>query len=278
MAIVAGRARAAAVGDEGEESGRKVGAAVRRRWILERLAESEQVTVKGLAEEFGLTEMSLRRDLNVLAEQGQLVRVRGGARRTQTVSATRQYTAAEQRNAPVKARIARFTAGLLVDRASAFFYSGSTVARVASALGEEHRKELTVVTSSLPVINEVGSWDDPHLVAVGGLFLPSYMTFVGPQAVSSLTALSADVAVVGCDGMSAADGLTTPHQLVAEVGSVMIGRARRTIVVADSTKVGRRGFTPIAPTSAIDVVVTDDGADPAELDALRSLGVEVHVV
>ena len=138
--------------------------------------------------------------------------------------------------------------------------------------------KLTIVTPSVPVINTVTTWNDPHLVAVGGLYLPAYMTFVGPRAVEALRTMSADVAVVGCDGLSAAEGLTTPHQLVAEIGAVLVERARRTIVVADSSKVGRRGFTPIARASAVDCLVTDDDADPAEIAALRAAGVDVRVV
>jgi DeoR/GlpR family transcriptional regulator of sugar metabolism len=93
-----------------------------------------------------------------------------------------------------------------------------------------------------------------------------------------LQELSADIAVVGCDGLSAEGGLTTPHQLVAEVGAMMIERAQRTIVVADYTKVGRRGFTPIAAISDVDVLVTDTQSDPAEIAALREMGLEVILV
>src|SRR6202030_2167429 len=130
------------------------------------------------------------------------------------------------------------------------------------------------VTHSLPVINALSGWTDPHLVVVGGLHLPT-MAFVGPQAVESVRSISADVAVVGCDGLTVREGLTTPHELVAEVGSVLIERARRTIVVAASTKIGRRGFTPMAPTSAVDVVVPDSDAAPGQLSALRDTGIEM---
>jgi DeoR/GlpR family transcriptional regulator of sugar metabolism len=261
-----------------EDDSPKAKTSSRRKWILDRLQKQDFVSVKELADEFSMTEMSLRRDLNALADQGLVARVRGGARRARTPTGSRQYAQAEQRNAEAKARIARAAAPLLDGASTAFFYSGSTVARVAVALRELERMNLTVVSPSLPVINEVSSWPDPHLVVVGGVFLPNYMAFVGPQAVESLRAIRADVAVVGCDGMSAADGLTTPHQLVAEIGSVIVERAQRTIVVADASKVGRRGFTSIAPTSAIHMLVTDSGADPDELRALRDRGVEVHVV
>jgi DeoR/GlpR family transcriptional regulator of sugar metabolism len=250
----------------------------RRERILERILERDLVSIKELADEFQLTEMSLRRDLNILAENGQIARVRGGATRLRTSMAPGRYADGQQRHAQAKARIARAAVGLLGSATTAFFYSGSTVARVAESLSEAQRHELTVVTHSVPVINTVTTWADPHLVAVGGLYLPAYMAFVGPQAVESLRSVSADVAIVGCDGLSIAEGLTTPHQLVAEIGSVLIDRARRTVVVADSSKIGRRGFTPIAPTSAVDTLVTDDQADPDELAALREAGIDVHVV
>jgi DeoR/GlpR family transcriptional regulator of sugar metabolism len=248
----------------------------RRQRILDRILEHDFVAIDDLADEFGLTKMSLRRDLNALAENGQIIRVRGGATRPRAPVPARRYLDAQQRNSQAKARIARVAAQLLKPADTAFFYSGSTVARVAEALTEDQHDQLTVVTNSVPVINTVTTWNDAHLVAVGGLYLPAYMAFVGPQAVDSLRSLSADVAVVGCDGLSIAEGLTTPHQLVAEIGTILIERARRTIVVADSSKIGRRGFTPIAPATAIDVLVTDEHADEQELSALREAGIEIH--
>jgi DeoR/GlpR family transcriptional regulator of sugar metabolism len=140
------------------------------------------------------------------------------------------------------------------------------------------RSSLTIVTNSLPIIHEVSSWEDPHLVAIGGTYLAPYMAFVGPQAIASLEPLSADVAVVGCDGLNAERGLTTPHQLVATIGASMVARAQRTIVVADSTKVGRTGFTPIASIDDIDVLVTDEDADAQEVARLRDRGIDVLLV
>lgn len=261
----------------GREDMTRVKPPERRQRILDRVLEYDSVTVDDLADEFGLTKMSVRRDLNALAENGQVVRVRGGATRPHTPVPARRYLDAQQRNAQAKARIARAAAPLLGSAVTAFFYSGSTVARVVEALTEDQHDQLTVVTNSVPVINTVTTWNDAHLVAVGGLYLPAYMAFVGPQAIEPLRSLSADVAVVGCDGLSIAEGLTTPHQLVAEIGTILIERARRTIVVADSSKIGRRGFTPIAPVTAIDVLVTDEHADPQELSALRQAGIDVHI-
>lgn len=249
----------------------------RRARILELIEERDFVTVKELSGESGLTEMSVRRDLMALEADGMITRVRGGATRRQVGEPSRHYAASAQRNSAAKARIARAAAGLIPAEAITFFYSGSTVAKTAASLSEDLRSSLTIVTNSLPIINEVSTWDDPHLVAIGGTYLPAYMCSVGPQSIEALEELSADVAVMGCDGLSADGGLTTPHQLVAQIGATIVNRARHIIVVADSTKVGRRGFTPIAPVESIHVLVTDQDADPDEVANLRARGVEVRL-
>jgi DeoR/GlpR family transcriptional regulator of sugar metabolism len=250
----------------------------RRARVLELLETRDFVSVQELSDEFSLTEMSVRRDLMTMATSGLITRVRGGASRAQSGSISKLFAEASQKNVGEKIRIARKAAELLEPSSVAFFYSGTTVARVAMNLSEEVKSSLTVVTNSLPIIDEVSNWDDPHLVAVGGLYLPSFMAFVGPQALHALEELSADTAVIGCDGLSADGGLTTPHQLVAQVGAALIDRSSRTIVVADSSKVGKRGFTPIAPITSIDVLVTDAGADPHEIEKLRAKGIEVIIV
>jgi len=136
---------------------------------------------------------------------------------------------------------------------------------------------ITAVTYSLPVIDEIGSWESPHLVCVGGLYLPEYRAFAGPQAIAGLRDLTADVIFLGCDGLTLESGLTTPHVLVAEMGAVATGRARRVIAVADSSKLGRQGFLPIVPLTEVDILVTDDGADPVRLAEIRAAGVEVVI-
>lgn len=250
----------------------------RRARILDKLETTDFISVKELAASFDVTEMSLRRDLAALADEGRLTRVRGGATRARTSSVSPLYADARTRNAEAKSRIASAAAAMIEPGTVVFFYSGSTVAKVPAYLPAEVRASITMATNSLPILDEVRSWTDPHLVVVGGLYLPSYMTFVGPQAVAVIKELSADVAMVGCDGLSASGGLTTPHQLVAEVGAAMIERARRTIVVADSSKIGRCGFTPISPVDAVDVLVTDRDADDREVAALRDIGLEVMIV
>lgn len=250
----------------------------RRARILELLEYRDFVSVRELAEMFDMTEVSVRRDLTALADEGLITRKRGGAVRPRVGRTSHRFAEDTQTNAQIKARISRAAAELIQPGSSVLFYSGSTVARVASSIPPDVRSTLTIVSNSLPVIDEVGSWTDPHLIAVGGLYLPQYMAFVGPQANNTFRELSADVAVIGASGLSAAFGLTTPHQLIAEVGGTIVERATTTIVVADSSKIGRGGLTPIAPLRSVHTLVTDTASDPGELAALRRLGIEVVLV
>lgn len=262
----------------------------RRARILELVQQHGFVTVVELAEMFDMTVQSVRRDLNTLADKGLVLRKRGGVSRIPTAERdssdgilddgglnSDRFTIDSRVNRALKRRIAAAAAAHLRPGNVVFLYSGSTVALVPAAIPAELRPMLTVVTNSLPVINEVGSWADPNLIAVGGLFLQTHMAFVGPQTDAAYRRMGADVALIGASGLSAEFGLTTPNDLIAEVGGTIVERARRTIVVADSSKIGGVGVTPIAPLGSVDLLITDAGADPAELDALRAAGMEVQI-
>jgi hypothetical protein len=152
---------------------------------------------------------------------------------------------------------------------------GSTVAQVIArragpCRGARSRPSRTRCRSSAR-----SQRDSPHLVCLGGLYLPDYEALVGPQTIADMRDLSADLVFIGCDGLAEGSGLTTAHVLVAEVGATMASRARRVVVVADSTKLGRRGFTPIVPLAGVDVLVTDGDVDHGALGWIRAAGIEV---
>lgn len=249
----------------------------RREQIASLLGIVPRVSVADLAERFGVTGVSIRRDLTFLEDEGILRRVHGGA-----VAATREHgrnayaqrtkTAREEKQRIGAAAAALVTAGDVV-----VFDSGSTVAQVAAHISRPLRRsnELTVVTNSLPVLDEVGRWESPHLICLGGLYMPEHQALVGPQTVADMLDLSADIVFIGCDGLTVESGLTTPHVLVAEVGAVIARRGLRVVAVADSSKVGRQGFTPIVPLTDVHVLVTDRAADPDQVERARNLGIEV---
>jgi DeoR/GlpR family transcriptional regulator of sugar metabolism len=249
----------------------------RRRRITGLLAEEGRVSVAELADRFGVTDVSIRRDLGILEDEGELRRVHGGAVSTGGRVRNGIFGRLERENPEQKARIGALAATLVRTGDVVIFDSGTTVAQVATHLAPalQRSSAMTAVTNSLPVIREISGWDGPHLVCLGGLYLPDYEAVVGPQTIADMRDLSADLVFIGCDGLSVEAGLTTQHVLIAEVAATMASQARRVVVVADSTKLGRRGFTPIVPLSAADVLVTDDGAAPEALAAIRATGLQV---
>ena len=249
----------------------------RREEIARLVEELQRVSVAGLTERFGVTDASIRRDLMILEGAGRLRRIHGGAvghaaRLTNGVYATKLRARREE-----KVRIAAAAARLLRPGEVVLFDSGTTVAQVAAQMPPALRaaSAITAVTYSLPVIEEIGGWESPHLICLGGLYLPDYRAFVGPQTIASVSELSADVIFLGCDGLTVENGLTTPHVLVAEVGAAATSRARRVVALADSSKLGRQGFTRIVPLSDVDLLITDGGADPERVAEIRAAGVEV---
>ena len=249
----------------------------RREEIARLVDEGQRVSVADLTARFGVTDASIRRDLILLEGAGRLRRYHGGAVSGAASRSFGIYQAKSREHRDEKARIGLAAAAMIASGDVVFLDSGTTVAAVAAGIPGPLRRPsaITVVTHSLPVVEEIGAWESAHLICLGGLFLADYRAVVGPQTVSGLRDLSADIVFLGCEGLTIEQGLTTPHVLVAEVGAMMAARARRVVVVADASKLGESGFTPIVPFSAVSTIVTDRGADPAKVERFRSAGVQV---
>jgi len=270
-------ASGASVPSPGTDGAPVLGARERRAQIARLVAEQERVSVADLTSRFLVTDASIRRDLTILEDEGRLRRVRGGAVGGAASRHLGIYAGKARERRDEKTRIGAAAAAMISVGDVVFLDSGTTVAAIAARIPGPLRRSnaITVVTHSLPVVEEIGAWESPHLICLGGLYLPDYRAFVGPQAMASLRELSADIVFLGCEGLTIEQGLTTPHVLVAEVGAMMAARARRIVVVADSSKLGRFGFTPIVPIVAVDALVTDSAASPEHLDRIRAAGVEV---
>jgi DeoR/GlpR family transcriptional regulator of sugar metabolism len=276
--VVRGRPRSASGAEADVRDGDGPSARERRAQVVRLLDQQEYVDVAELAARFSLTDASVRRDLARLESEGLITRVRGGAVARRGARTGGFYAQALNERVAEKRRIGDAAASLIDARSVVFCDSGTTVARVIASIPRGLRSGITLVTNSLAVVDAVSEWENPHVVSLGGLYLPEYAAFVGPQAIASLQHLRGDVAILGCDGLTAEAGLTIAHQLIAEVGTSMAHQARRIIAVTDSSKIGRQGFAPFLPIASVTTLVTDDGADPTELDAVRSAGVEVVVV
>lgn len=252
----------------------------RRAKIAEQVQEQGSVRLTELLNTFRVTDTSIRRDLQILESAGRLQRIHGGAVASGRGLTPNSFNAKTREHPAEKERIGAGAAALVRSGESILLDSGTTVLQVASHLPKvvNGSSPTTVVTSSLAVVQELEAWNSLHLILLGGIVLPEFQATVGPQTIANLRRIQVDKAFIGCDGLSISHGLTTPHMLIAEVGRVMPEVARQVIAVADSSKLGRVGFTPIAPLTSIHTLVTDTNAPPELVREIRAAGIEVILV
>jgi DeoR/GlpR family transcriptional regulator of sugar metabolism len=253
----------------------------RRHSIMAELAQHHAVSVSDLSVRLGVSEVSIRRDLSHLERSGQLRRFHGGALApadfsTEAEPASCPYPAVP----PAKARIGEAAAALIQPGDRLIFDSGTTVLEVARHLprGLRESGNLTAITNSLPIVNELGPEKDIHLILLGGIYAPRYQVVIGPTAVAQLATLHADKVFLGADGLTLSHGLTNANVLEAEVDRAAIAAASQVIVVAESSKIGAIGLTTLIPLTDIDQLITDQGAPVDFVAHLQALGIEVTLV
>ncbi len=243
--------------------------------ILEELSSGGSVGVADLATRLGASEATIRRDLDLLQDQRLLSRTHGGAI-TQGVLYELPLRYKGARRQDEKRRIAEAAAARVVDGTAVGLTGGTTCTEVARALVE--RQRLTVVTNALNIASEVAVRPNLKLVVTGGTARPESYELVGPLAEQALAGLHLDVVIIGVDGIDAAAGCTTHHEVEAHTDLALIERARHVIVVADSSKIGHIAIAQICPIDRVDELITDRGAKVRPLHALREAGLAVEVV
>ena len=244
--------------------------------ILERLNDNGSVGVVELAGALGVSLASVRRDLQLLADQHLLSRTHGGAVSSGVLyELPMRYRGGQHQEE--KRRIAKAAAALAADGVSSVALSGGTttteVARVLATMSG-----LKVVTNAINIASELAPRPQIGLVVCGGSARPESHELVGPLAEQTLSRLNVDIAFVGVDGITAASGLTTHHEVEAATNRAMIRIAARVVVVTDGSKIGRRSFAEIASVDEIDDLITDAGADECECERIRDANVRVTIV
>ena len=244
--------------------------------ILDRLNIHGSVVVTELATDLGVSLASVRRDLELLEDQHLLSRTHGGA-----VSVGVLYELPMRyrggRHQDEKRRIAKAAAALVTDGVvSVALSGGTTTTEVARVLAT--RSGLKVVTNAINIASELAPRPQIGLVVCGGSARPESHELVGPLAEQTLSRLNVDIAFVGVDGITAAAGLTTHHEVEAATNRAMIRIASRVVVVTDGSKIGRRSFAEIAGVREVDDLITDATADPDERRRIEDADVRVVVV
>lgn len=240
---------------------------------LEVLGEHSEVTVAELSQTTGVSEMTVRRDLDELERQGLLKRVHGGATRVVSRSYEPAYALRASRNVEAKARIGRRAAALLSEGETLVIDVGSTALALAQALEDV---PLTVVTPSLRVANLLADKPSIRLIIAGGLLRPGEQSLVGPLAERAFEDLRCDTAFVGGGGIEITTGLTEYNLDDAHIKRVTLDSCRRCVVLADASKIGAIAFARVCPLSRVHTLVTDE-SDEETLRPFREQEVEVLV-
>jgi DeoR family transcriptional regulator of aga operon len=247
----------------------------RRRRILELLEKQERATVAELVRHFGVSAVTIRGDLEALSRAGALVRSHGGALRRLDPLAELPISVKKGLHHEEKVRIGQRAAEMVRPDEILILDSGTTTVEVARRIRTLGVKPLTVITNALNVASELASLPQCRIIMLGGILRPTSLSLVGPQAEQTLKDLNAHRLFLGVDGFDPAVGPTTPDVLEAQLNAMMIRVSREVVVVADGSKFKQRSLSLIARVESLHKVVTDSGADPEDVAALRARSVEV---
>jgi DeoR/GlpR family transcriptional regulator of sugar metabolism len=250
-------------------------AAQRRNIIVETIERDGAVSITALSERLKTSAVTIRRDLDQLADEGRLVRTHGGA---VLASSARESSYAEKLEQALaeKTAIARAAAKRVRNGDVVALGPGTTTELLAKELVS--RSGLRVVTNSLLVAEAMVSAPENEVIVVGGTLRHSIRAFVGGGTVAQLLGLRADTAFLSGNGLAADFGLSTPAFPVADTDRAMATGAGRVIALVDHTKIGRRSSVLTVPTDDIQHLITDSKSEKKQLDALREAGVEVDAV
>lgn len=244
--------------------------------ILDIIAMNGRATIEELTAGLGTSPATIRRDLGVLAERRLVVRTHGGATAAEN-AAEIPVTLRDLKRADAKQRIAREAASRIPrERLAIGVSGGTTTAEFILALAG-HRG-LTIVTNSLSIAALAAENPNLRVVVTGGTLRSQSLEMVGTLAERAMASINLAVAVLGADGVTAADGITTYDETEARANSLMLSRAQRKLVLADGSKIGKTALARIAGMDAFDTLVTDSTADEEQLELIRYSGVEAVAV
>jgi DeoR family transcriptional regulator of aga operon len=248
----------------------------RRTVILSILNEAGRCRVIDLARKLAVSEVTVRQDLDVLEKQGLLSRTHGGAILIAKRGYERSFNIEESAFQEEKARIGQAAAGLVSDGETIILDVGTTVTEIARNL--QMRKGLTVVTNALNIAMLLEKAPEITVLVTGGTLRSKQHSLVNPFGQFILERIQVDVAFIGVNGVEAEHGVTNVNMAEAEMKTLFLKAARRRILVADSSKIGNVALAKVADLRDIDLLITDEQADPEEVARLVEKGLDIKLV
>lgn len=248
----------------------------RHQLILDTLMKHESIQVSDLSSLLGVSTVTIRKDLTELEKNSKLYRSHGKAILINPYINNRSVNEKEMLFRDEKKEIGKYAASLITKDDSIIIASGTTVLALARCIHPIHK--LTVISASLQVSEILGVDESVEIVQLGGTLRHSSLSAVGKYAESPLSEFSCSKLFLGVDGIDIDFGITTTDIREADLNKVMMRSAQKTIVLADSSKFRRRGFSKIANMDEVDLIVTDSGISDKIVQRIEELGIELVVV
>lgn len=239
------------------------------------VTQKKRILVKQISKEFEISEVTARKDLEILEKRGILSRVHGGAIINQSSVHDIALTEKEHISPKEKQLIGEKAAQMIKEGDIILLDSGSTTTQIARNI--KFKKDIKVITNAVNIASELAG-SEIEVILTGGFLREKSFSLVGPIAEDSLQNINADKLFLGVDGIHFEFGLTTPNLMEARVNQLMIKKSLEVILVSDSSKFGKRSMSFIADVASVHKIITDRNIDRDELNKLEELGIEVFLV
>ena len=246
----------------------------RREEIIELIHTNGKVRVSELSERYGISEVSIRKDLETLEAEGQLTRIHGGAVGMNKLYVNMDLTERYKTNSDAKRALAERCAELINDNDTIMMNAGTTLTYVLRAL--RSKKNISIVTNSVQNATEAALYPTFNVILLGGELDSKYQFTHGRDAIHQLENYHATKCILSVDGISAESGLTLYYSNEAELARKMMECSDVSIVVADSSKIGKNVFARVTDAEKTDMIVTNCSANSEVLFKLRELGVRIY--
>lgn len=248
----------------------------RHEHILSNLKQNGKVEVQQLSTELEVSEVTIRKDLRLLEDKGLLFRTHGGATQTNPYTSDKPVQVKELVHSEEKNSIAQEAIKLIGDNDSVILGSGTSILAMARSLQPEGR--LNVITAAINVSMALAGNENIEILQLGGQLRHSSTSVVGPYAEQFLENITCGMLFLGVDGIDLDFGITTTNLSEASLNQKFIEVAQSTVVLADSSKFGKRGFGRICNLDQIQHIITDDGVSAEVVQELENRGVKVTLV
>lgn len=249
--------------------------AERHIYILKKLQDDGYVRVMDLAHQMDVTPVTIRKDLRILEEKGLLFRTHGSASPANPHMGDRNASEKEKIHPEEKRQIGIAASGLIEANDSIIINSGSTICAFAEQITP--KESLTVVSASMKATLILGEKEGVNIMQLGGAFRRKSVSVIGNYTLSFLQNITCSKLFLGVDGIDIDFGVTTSNIEEAELNRAMMEVASKTIIIADSSKFGRKGFGKICDIDKVDMIVTDAGIPDTIRKFLKEQGIKLII-